>query len=476
MSDAIIIIDLQRDFLEAERMFKRPVPGDALVESLGAVLPEARRRGMAIFWVSSHYPERVEAPPPVRPPRPEEAWAKGVPQNDDYLASGHAGRPCCRPDSEGAELWPPAAELVAPEDRQIVKDRYSAFTETTLHDALRAAGVKRVFITGVVANVCVQATAADAFFLGYEVVAIADCIGATTPNRHHRGLTAIGTHYGQLISSAELLGQWGADRSGIGAGDSAVMYGVLSSDLAETAFDDLMAEIDWQDMVHRGSPVPRRMAIQATVEHDRTPLYRHPADEQPVLTPWTPTVEKLKIAAERRLGQRLNHALIQLYPDGYSHIGVHADKTLDIERGSAVVNLSLGATRMMVLKDKASGATRQVEMPHNSLFVLGWRTNRLFQHGIKPDKRTEGERPASALIQGGARISLTFRTVSTFIEADGSISGQGAPKPGFEGRPWAVQRDQLSRAFGLENRTPDFDWDAEYGQGFDILDMGRPRE
>ena len=39
-----------------------------------------------------------------------------------------------------------------------------------------------------------------------------------------------------------------------------------------------------------------------------------------------------------------NHALIQWYRSGLDHISEHSDKTLDIEHGTPVVSVSLGAT------------------------------------------------------------------------------------------------------------------------------------
>ena len=45
--------------------------------------------------------------------------------------------------------------------------------------------------------------------------------------------------------------------------------------------------------------------------------------------------------------------LIQLYHSGDDYISTYADKTIDVQLGSAVVNLSLGATtRAMVLCDQ----------------------------------------------------------------------------------------------------------------------------
>jgi hypothetical protein len=43
------------------------------------------------------------------------------------------------------------------------------------------------------------------------------------------------------------------------------------------------------------------------------PLYRHPADEQPTLVPFSPTTAALALRLGKLCGQTFNHALIQYY-------------------------------------------------------------------------------------------------------------------------------------------------------------------
>jgi nicotinamidase-related amidase len=476
---ALVIIDMQREFLSDEGMFRNPVDAERLLVPLEAMIAAARAAAQPVVWVRSEYPVRADKPAPMRPPRPAGEAFAGVPMNDDHLASGHAGRPCCAPGSPTAELLAPLQALVREGDPLVTKDRYSAFMGTDLDARLRARGVDRLLLCGVVANTCVRATAADAFFLGYAVTAISDCVGATSPRRLRDGLDAIARWYGEVRPSATLLTEARASLTGLGAGDSAIHYGVLSAELAATALDRVRDEVTWRTMHHKGGVVPRGIAIQGTIAGGVEPIYRHPADEQPALAAWTPTADAIRREVSAFLDQPLNHALIQRYADGNSFINPHADKTLDVARGSAIVNLSLGATRTLLLRAKGGGPTLRIHLPHNSLFVLGWETNRGFVHGIRHDRRADSEKREDERVDGGERVSLTMRTIATFRRlSDGRLFGQGArvkreealadaPPPGDP----LGEATAMLEGFGRENRDPDFDWEASYGAGFDALNF-----
>jgi glutathione S-transferase len=116
-------------------------------------------------------------------------------------------------------------------------------------------------------------------------------------------------------------------------------------------------------------------------------------------------------------------------------------------------------------------------MPHESLFVLGEKTNTRWLHGIKPDKRQESEKSVEERAYGGQRISLTFRHIGTFLDPTGdTIWGQGAvSKIQSEAHPVihgdSEKTERLVRAFGDENRSIEFDWDAVYGKGFDVVNF-----
>ncbi|KAK1244683.1 hypothetical protein MKX07_003482 [Trichoderma sp. CBMAI-0711] len=272
-------------------------------------------------------------------------------------------------------------------------------------------------------------------------------------------------------------------------GDSDVIMNALPSDLAEEAFEKLEKEVLWQRMSHQGGEVPRLVAVQGEVGVDGTmPVYRHPADESPPLHPFSPTVEAIKVEVEKHLGHPLNHVLIQFYRDGNDYISEHSDKTLDIVKGSYIANLSLGAERTMTLRTKKldkglSGEAsddgrrkiQRAKLSHNSLFRMGLQTNMKWLHAIRRDRRADRDRSDAELAYGGRRISLTFRHIGTFLDSDETIIwGQGATGKTRDSAH-AIKNGQSSdavnmiRAFGMENHASDFDWDAHYGGGFDVL-------
>ncbi|CAG8670551.1 5137_t:CDS:1, partial [Acaulospora colombiana] len=212
-------------------------------------------------------------------------------------------------------------------------------------------------------------------------------------------------------------------------------------------------------------------------------------DESPPLLSWSPTAAKIRARVEEVLGHPINHALIQLYRSGNDYISEHSDKTIDVVRGSNIVNVSLGAERVMILrtkkdtlppKDEETGqvperTAQRFPLPHNSMFIMGSETNKRWLHGIRQDKREAFLKTKGEMDYDGERISLTFRHIATFLSADQTqIYGQGATgkakseaKPVINGDKDASQR--MIDAFGFENQQSDFDWDATYGAGFDVL-------
>lgn len=271
-------------------------------------------------------------------------------------------------------------------------------------------------------------------------------------------------------------------------GDTYLITEALPPNQGAPYFETLKSEVSWQKMFNRQTPVPRLLAVQGTPnEHGHYPVYRHPADEEPEMQACTPFVDQLRMRVNELLKCEFNHVLIQYYRDGQDNIGRHSDKSLDILRGSSIVNLSFGATRTMILRSKmqTQGAYHYEHIPLNdrSIFVLGWESNRQFHHEIKADKRPHSEKGVDEQAFDGQRISLTFRQVATFVTPEGKLYGQGARSPNLESaklRNMPLSEEELKnqtleliQAFGQENRDPHFDWDAHYGQGFDVINFMR---
>jgi len=126
-----------------------------------------------------------------------------------------------------------------------------------------------------------------------------------------------------------------------------------------------------------------------------------------------------------------------------------------------------------------AGSTRTVQripLPHNSVFILGLATNQKWLHGIRADKRIPTVKTPEETAYNGERISLTFRYIGTFTDGTRTrIWGQGARSKN-KASAGLVSNDEkemkeMILAFGHENQRPQFDWDTEYGTGFNTLHL-----
>ncbi|KAF2193724.1 hypothetical protein K469DRAFT_712511 [Zopfia rhizophila CBS 207.26] len=293
----------------------------------------------------------------------------------------------------------------------------------------------------------------------------------------------------------------------IAEGDSRIIHDFFPPDyrhptdrskpLKDLIFHQLYNEVRWQTMHHQQGEVPRLVCCQGEFGADGSmPVYRHPADQALPLLHFSPKVKVIQKQAEKLVGHPLNHVLIQLYRSGEDYISEHSDKTLDIVRGSSIVNVSFGAQRTMRLRTKKSAKgkaiassdeagvrnTQRVAMPHNSMFVLGQESNMRWLHGIGRDGRSPAERSEEEKAYSGIRVSLTFRHIGTFLDAESStIWGQGATSKEQRDAQDVINGDEdetqkIIYAFSRENHETEFDWDAIYGKGFDVLHFRAPPE
>jgi nicotinamidase-related amidase len=98
-------------------------------------------------------------------------------------------RPFLRTEGLRRGTW--GAEVVAempPPDYEVEKTRYSAFHNTSLEPLLRGLSVDTVMLAGVITNVCVEATARDAFHRDFRVVVLRDCVSGFSRELHDASL------------------------------------------------------------------------------------------------------------------------------------------------------------------------------------------------------------------------------------------------------------------------------------------------
>ncbi|AUT97564.1 cysteine hydrolase [Citrobacter freundii] len=92
-----------------------------------------------------------------------------------------------------------------PSDLIVVKGRDSGFFNNNLDETLQNLAIKTVIVTGLQTHVCVQTTAADAFFRGYNVWVPEDCVFAPSTDDTTRALEWLASYCATVAPSTEIL-------------------------------------------------------------------------------------------------------------------------------------------------------------------------------------------------------------------------------------------------------------------------------
>jgi nicotinamidase-related amidase len=71
-----------------------------------------------------------------------------------------------------------------PEEKTILKHRYSSFYNTDLETILRCQNIEDIVISGIMTNMCCESTARDAYYRDYRVFFLADGTGSINEEMH----------------------------------------------------------------------------------------------------------------------------------------------------------------------------------------------------------------------------------------------------------------------------------------------------
>jgi nicotinamidase-related amidase len=177
---ALLIIDMQRDFMEPGG-FGETLGNDVsqlarAVKPIAAVLSAARETGMLVVHTrEGHLPDLSDAPP----------------------AKIERGAPSLRIGDPG-----PMGRIL------IHKPGKGAFYATELGDVLEKYGIGNLLVCGVTTEVCVNTTVREANDRGYRCVVLADGCASYFPEFHEMGLKMIkaqGGIFGWVSTSAAVL-------------------------------------------------------------------------------------------------------------------------------------------------------------------------------------------------------------------------------------------------------------------------------
>jgi nicotinamidase-related amidase len=181
---ALLIIDMQRDFLEAGG-FGESLGNDVAIlrktiEPTRKVLDACRQKGMLIIHTrEGHRPDLSDCPP--------SKMARGRPARKigDH---GSMGRLLIRGEAGHdivPELYPAKGEIV------IDKPGKGAFFATDLELVLRNKGITTLLVCGVTTEVCVNTSVREANDRGFDCIVLADCVGSYFPDFQAAGLAMI---------------------------------------------------------------------------------------------------------------------------------------------------------------------------------------------------------------------------------------------------------------------------------------------
>jgi len=181
---ALVIIDMQRDFLEPGG-FGESLGNDVsrlrrTIEPTRDLLEAARGAGLAVIHTrEGHRPDLADLPPAKQ--------ARGNPmlRIGDPAAMGRLlvrGEP-------GHDIIPELYPL--PGEPVVDKPGKGAFYATDLDAILKHRGIRQLIVCGVTTEVCVNTTVREANDRGFDCLVLEDCVGSYFPEFQEMGLRMI---------------------------------------------------------------------------------------------------------------------------------------------------------------------------------------------------------------------------------------------------------------------------------------------
>jgi nicotinamidase-related amidase len=86
----------------------------------------------------------------------------------------------------------------------VEKSRYSAFWNTNLNDILKKWNIERVYISGLLTNLCCESTARDAFCHNYDVYFICDATATYKEEYHFATLLNLSHGFAKIVTAEEV--------------------------------------------------------------------------------------------------------------------------------------------------------------------------------------------------------------------------------------------------------------------------------
>jgi biuret amidohydrolase len=198
---SVVVIDMQRDFLEPGG-FGAALGNDVsllrrTIAPTRRLLETARAAGLCIIHTrEGHRPDLADLPP-AKKARGRLAAGIGDP--------GPMGRILVRGE-QGHDIIPELYPL--PGEPVVDKPGKGAFFATDLDALLKNRSIAQLIVCGVTTEVCVNTTVREANDRGYDCLVVADCVGSYFPEFQEMGLRMIkaqGGIFGWVATSDSVI-------------------------------------------------------------------------------------------------------------------------------------------------------------------------------------------------------------------------------------------------------------------------------
>jgi isochorismate hydrolase len=180
-ASALLVVDMQNAFLHPDGAIYLPA-GAAIVDQVAKVAHAFREAGRPVF-----YTRHAEDPAGGNAGMMARWWENSSPREGTFDAAVFEG------------LAPRPGDVVVP------KVRYSAFVATDLELRLREARVEDLVITGVMANLCCETTARDAFMRDFRVFFAADGTAAPSLAFHRSTLLNLSYGFAHVVTCDDII-------------------------------------------------------------------------------------------------------------------------------------------------------------------------------------------------------------------------------------------------------------------------------
>jgi len=177
---ALLVVDMQRFFLD-EKSPTFTCGGAAIVPNLKKLVSAFRDASRPVIYTKHvHHPKFIDA-------GIMKWWWEGA---------------CleCTPESEVIDEIAPL-----PDEKVVLKHRYSAFYNTDLEIILRCMKIEDLVVAGIMTNLCCESTARDAYFRDYRVFFLADCTGTITEDMHLASLLNLSFGFANICTTDSII-------------------------------------------------------------------------------------------------------------------------------------------------------------------------------------------------------------------------------------------------------------------------------